>query len=469
MLRTVILVLTAFALLSPAGLAGTLKVKKGQSIQDVIDQAAAGDTVLVPKGVYVEVLHVPASKPGLRLLGKGAVLEARPEGAEGSGAGVTIEANDVELSGFEIRHARSGSNPVGGSSSGIGVVVAGARVTLSKLVVRGCSSGGVVVDGPDAQLEKLLVEGVDGDGVVVSGSGAQIRQVKVERALGIAIFAAGNDLLVTQCEASFGHIGILIDGDTSAEISKCRVQHMREYGLVSQGGNGQVLDNKVEHVGRGVLAAGDTIHVEGNRIENSVHLGIEATGVAVTLVKNVVTGLALGESGVRVGGSSVFVNDNVLTDLGAAGLVVEASSGEVSGNRVQRCGLLGNGAALLVAGEGLQVSKNKVLDSRGTAVLLELDDGLVENNTIQGGQLNGVVVGPSTDDLTLRKNKLSKLFGEGIQNFGDATVLEGNKVSSTRAPLTNDTDGGATLVDLGGNKFGKGASAANAPQPELVD
>lgn len=469
MLRTAFLALTALALLSPAGLADTLKVKKGQSIQSVIDQAAAGDTVLVPKGVYVEVLLVPSGKPGLRLLGKGAILEARPEGAEGSGAGVTIDANDVTLSGFEIRHARSGSNPLGGSGSGLGVVASGARITLSKLVVRGCGSGGVVVDGPDAQLEKLLVEGVDGDGVVVSGSGALVRQVQVERALGTALHVAGNDLLVTQCEASFGHIGIVVDGDTGVVLSKCRVQHMREYGLLSQSGGAQLVDNKVEHVGRGLLAFGDTVHVEGNRIENSVHLGIEASGSGVTLVKNVVTGLALGESGVRVGGSSVFVSDNVLIDLGAAGLVVEASSGEVIGNRVQRCGLLGNGPALLVAGEGLQVSKNKVLDSRGTAVLLELDDGLFENNTIQGGQLNGVVVGPGADDLTLRKNKLSKLFGEGIQNFGDATVLQGNKVSNTRAPLTNDTDGGATLVDLGGNKFGKGASAANAPQPELAN
>jgi len=473
MLRATFFVLATLVLLSPTALAAKHKVKKGQTIQSVIDAAAPGDTVIVPKGVYVEVLLIPAGKPGLRLLGKGAVLDARPAGASGSGAGLTVTANDVTVSGFEIRHALGGSNPVGGNTAGYGLYAEGARLTIRDLVVRSCSTGGVRVTGADALVEQLLVQRVEGDGVRVSGVNAVVRHATVERALGVGILVFGDDLLATQCDVSYASLGIVVDGNGDLEISKCRVSHVQQEALLCLGGqNVRVVDNKVDHAGVGLNASGLAVHLEGNQLSDLHLAGLVASGASMTLLKNSVSRVNMNGNGtgIELQAGSVAVSSNHVTDVGGRGMAISTEEGgTVEGNRVQRCGTVGLAAALTLVGDALQASKNKVLDSRGIAVVIVSDDGLFENNLIQGGLSTGIRVEPSASQLTLRKNKVANVFGEGIQNFGDATVIQGNKVSKTRTSLTNDSDAGASLVDLGGNKLGKGASAAGAPQPEILE
>ena len=64
--------------------AATFTVKKGATIQQTVDDASAGDTVVVPKGIWVQTVYIPSSKPGLKLVGKGAVIDALPDAPEGA-------------------------------------------------------------------------------------------------------------------------------------------------------------------------------------------------------------------------------------------------------------------------------------------------------------------------------------------------------------------------------------------------
>ncbi len=108
---------------SPAGAAGAVIVRPGQSIQAAVDAAAPGTTIIVQRGTYAE--NVAITTDGIKLLGNGATLvppvNAIPnacsfggpptDGICGVGAGdfsdpnnpiVTDPLSNVTISGFEI-------------------------------------------------------------------------------------------------------------------------------------------------------------------------------------------------------------------------------------------------------------------------------------------------------------------------------------------------------------------------------
>ncbi|GJM22646.1 MAG: hypothetical protein DHS20C15_25610 [Planctomycetota bacterium] len=470
MLRFALSTLALGLLLVPSVLADTHKVKKGDTIQSVIDAAGPSDTVVVPKGTYIEVLQIPDTKPGLKLIGKGVILDARPAGAEGSGAGITIYANDVTLSGFEIRHARNGSNPVGGNNTGFGVVSFGARSILQKLIVRGTSSDGIFTDGADCVVQKVVVQRAQGNGISVYGSGGVVDQALVERAAGTGIEAIASNVLVTRAEVAHCNGGIRI-GQDNATVSKCEVRAVFDTALrIEFGQNVSVLNNRVDGAEFGIGCNADSAHIEGNDLRNLRIFGLEASGSTLQVVKNKVRGVSMFGYGILLNGGTVEATNNQISDVGGFGLELAANTAIAMGNRVQRAGSEGGEPAVYLSGDSLTASQNKILDSQGVAVHIDSSsDGLFSNNQIKGGLVTGIRVSEGCSQLTLANNTVSNVFGEGIQNHGHETALQGNKVNKTRTPITNDADNNASLIDQGGNKFGKGANAAGAPQPEIIE
>lgn len=91
----------------PGGAASVLVVPDAYaSIQEAIDAASAGDTVLVRAGVYEEAVVVPDGKDGLVLQGEGmglTVLDGRGE----DGMGVQVAADGVVVRDLTVRRYES--------------------------------------------------------------------------------------------------------------------------------------------------------------------------------------------------------------------------------------------------------------------------------------------------------------------------------------------------------------------------
>ncbi|MBN8209398.1 right-handed parallel beta-helix repeat-containing protein [Bacillus sp. NTK071] len=71
------------------------------TIGDAVDQASAGDTILLANGTYHESVSIPSTKPSLRFIanGKDVILNGKGK----LDTGFTLMANNIELNGIQIR------------------------------------------------------------------------------------------------------------------------------------------------------------------------------------------------------------------------------------------------------------------------------------------------------------------------------------------------------------------------------
>ncbi|MDD1674889.1 MAG: hypothetical protein LUQ13_04505, partial [Methanomicrobiales archaeon] len=106
------------------------------SIQDAVDHAPAGSTVLVHSGTYLETVRLPL---GITLRGTDTGSGLPLIDAQGEGSGIVVEGTGVTIAGFSISNA--GAN-------------AGIRVTGDQATIRECSVSG--------SQEGILIEGSQG-------------------------------------------------------------------------------------------------------------------------------------------------------------------------------------------------------------------------------------------------------------------------------------------------------------------
>ncbi|MEQ8763456.1 MAG: right-handed parallel beta-helix repeat-containing protein [Planctomycetota bacterium] len=293
------------------------------TIQEAVDNAVAGDTILVAAGFYPEEVIVPVS---VAIVGSGmgdtlvAPATSRPGSGPGSQLGTTawvfrVQASNVTIASLTIL----GDNPnIGGAFD---------------------ARGGVITDFTTGTYDNLLVSGVEVDGVVyrglyaaAGGSGHRflsndVHGVNTEPLDSVGIFFFGavgeaKNNVVDDCSVGIGFQsggGGLFEGNV---LTGCDV------GVLTNGSNTPVTirDNDISGCAQGVqsIAPGTLITTELNRIDDCPN-AIVCFGLGVG--SNVIDDNEL-EGGALAGGAGIFATTDV-SPFGFGTVRVSATNNEI--------------------------------------------------------------------------------------------------------------------------------------------
>lgn len=396
-------------LLTSAASAAVIKVPQDHAtITLAVAAASAGDTILVKSGVYEENVTIGAALTGLKIQGLGQVIvDARPNGATGSGPGFDVQADNVTLQNLMIRHAK-GVNPHGVNSSSNGTVLNGVRVQHA-------DGAGIVVAGNDAFLNKCEVVDSSG-GIVIAGNGAEVVKALVHRDSAEGITVTGDD----------------------ATITKCTVRAVDGSGITVVGANATIQTNEVRRVVDAIVLQGTA----GSILKNVVDA---CSGIGIT-VRNAAAG---------------SIAKNSVTDLRSACLIVESSAAglTIDKNDLRRTGS-SDAAAVLIDGDGNTMTNTLVRQCAGDGIVVSGDNNSLFKVTSSEHGEDGVQFtgsGNSADKCVFRKNQ-----GEGAQCDGSNNALTKSIVKLNRI----DVAASVPFATFNLNGFTTGG---NATAPEIDD
>lgn len=450
--------------LTPATFADTLKVKKGESIQKAIEDANPGDTVKIAKGTYNEVLVVPDTAIGLKIVGSGAVLDALIDGVA-SGTGITVFAENVSISGLTIVHARSGTNPVpNGNPEGHGIIGHADGLKLEKLRIAGIEQAAIQAFGEDTVVSRVTVESTGTEGIFLAAPDGEVTKCCLHQIGQTAIYASGENVLVQGNRISAASIGIVMNGGEGGEVLANQVEGARDFSISLEGASEQlVTGNRISLSGPLFASFSNELEIVKNTIEQTTHgPAIQAQACSkVEISTNRIKDVANGH-GVEVfdNGSSLELIGNRIEQVRFTGIALASvEKATVSKNRITDSHA---GITYSPFSNGGLISQNKIVGASRVGIESFGSTFIIEKNSISKGVGSGISIGGSNTHL--EGNKVSNLLGEGLRVFAGLTSLKKNSVSKTRSPITDDAEGN-NLDDLGGNKFGKNVSLAPGAVP----
>lgn len=386
------------------------------TLQQALDAATAGDTIVLAAGVHFGNAQV-SGKAGLRIQGVSSsktILDALPSAPTASGpALIADDCDGLRIERLTIRHARAAT----GSGAGI-VVMNSDQVRLDRVVILDCEEAGVQITGNFATLTQCDVFGCEG-GIDLASDFASVTKSRVrnDRLRGIGVL--GSDVTISKCTVSSIRVGggISITGERPT-VTKCVVE--------------------------AVLADDSS--------------AISTTGSDPDLAKNKIVGAFNGLFVVY--GANGLVRDNVIEDCAGSGIRFGAVAHDldVRDNVVRRCGT--NGApAVWIDGDAERLTGNVVQDCAGSAFVVFSPNCVLRKNRAERCGKDGFNVESGVAATTLESNVAVGNHGEGFENSGTSTVLTKNTAKQNRTEFADD----GTLGPAAGNSF----STVSAPTPVL--
>ncbi len=468
------------AALAASASAATLKVpQQYETIQEAVDAASSGDTIVVSKGVYYESVYVYT--PGLKIVGKKAVMDGTFEGppALSTQAGVsyntclTVYGSGVTVQGMQFRngysHVYVGTSGVtiekcvsrnaayyaifGGGSD---IVVTGNRVV-------GAGYGGIAIEGFGIAVTRNSVQQTGGQGIQVYSGEAVVDGNVVGVSDGTGIYVSGSPSVVTRNRTSHTRAGMTIYV-TGGTVTSNRVSWAaQDSGITVYGGSNLVQGNAVDVANNLLSVYGSDNRILDNRASNSVgsyNTGMQFGGDSLTISNNVVSGMANYGTGFYIynyGSGNCLITDNTAQDTSGPGFEFNSvNNSEVSGLRATRCGSMGYMAAINVYGSGTTFTGLTVTGGHGDGIYVNASNMSFVSCTVDDTTINGFRVygnGNSFTSCTARG-----IGGQGFHNGGTNTVLSGGVYLENRIDVANETYNlatfsgglGSVLYDTGG-------------------
>jgi parallel beta-helix repeat protein len=277
--------LVGVVLAGPA-VAATIQVPKDyETIQEAVDAAENGDTILVKKATYAEIVVIKGFE-GLTLIGKG-----RPT-IDGGNEGIPLSilgSSDVMVSGFVIQN-----------SSDHGVYMEECQdCTITKCLVRDTDESGIVAD--DSQritITKNKIQDTGEDGIALSDDAefstddCLVEKNKIQNTGddGLDVTGSRNKILKNSVKNAGGD-GFDFDGGTENRFEKNKVTGCHETGFLLDSDTNTILKNKVVKPGDdGIALYGGDDQVEKNKVVKAGYDGFYLDSTGNTLRKNKASG-----------------------------------------------------------------------------------------------------------------------------------------------------------------------------------
>ncbi len=434
-----------FLVAAVPALGATRKVpQQFATINAAIGAANPGDTIKISKGEYRE--NVVVDVADLTIKGEdGVVIDARPDGAGGSGSGVDVEAAGVTIQDVVIRHAKE-VEMFGGPGNGSNVWVNAAGCELRRVTSQHAAFAHLATTTSATELRVIDSTFQGAGGSFVLGADTSFDGCFFERCGSLELNGPGGE--VKKCTfdgCSAGVIGLA----PLVRVTKCTLRRIMVLPFLSLNDGATFSDNRVEECG-GALVRGNDALVRGNQFVGS--LAVTPTLAALQIDDC----------------SGASVEDNEFEDCcGGAIAAFETATGcTITGNSIKRCRLVAApiflGASIRFdAGIDLQtngaiVSGNNIKDCGGDGIHVFGDNNQILENVVKSCLEDGIdVMGVGN---TVNGNEAKKNGAEGLENNGSMTVMNDNVASKNRIDIAND----GSFASFTGN-----TPAGTPPPPEI--